>query len=139
MPATLASIGYGTQVRVGRGEIPTWTTLAEIKDVTWPVAESDDIEATHMESPNRTKEFISGLTDNGEVVVPMNWVPGSDTDVLLADLQSTGELVQVEFTSNEVGALPEIYAGYVRRYSRTSPVNDVQMAEAAFRISGLVA
>lgn len=136
---TDATIGYGTQVRVGRGETPVWTALAEIKDVTWPVAEADDIEATNMESPNRTKEFISGLTDNGEVVIPMNWVPGSPTDVLLADLQSTGELVQVEFTSNEVGATPEIYVGYVRRYSRTSPVNDVQMAEAAFRISGLVA
>ena len=135
---TEATIGYGTQIRIGRGATPTWTVLEEIKDVTWPVAEADDIEATHMASPNRTKEFISGLTDNGEVVIPMNWVPGSDTDVLLADLKSTGELVQVEFTDNSVCATPEVYIGYVRRYSRTSPVNDVQMAEAAFRISGLV-
>jgi len=135
---TEATIGYGTQIRIGVGVTPTWTTLAEIKDVTWPVAEADDIEATHMASPNRTKEFISGLTDNGEVVVPMNWVPGSATDVLLAGLKASGELVQVEFTDNTDGATPEVYVGYVRRYSRTSPVNDVQMAEAAFRISGLV-
>lgn len=135
---TEATIGYGLVIRIGRGDTPTWTTLEEIGDIEWPQAEADEHEATHMASPNRTKEFIAGLIDNGEVTIPMNWVPGSDTDVLLRDLQESGELVQVEFTAGNDGADPETYVGFCKRYGRTSPVNGVQKADAIFRINGMV-
>lgn len=136
---TEATIGYGLTIRIGRGLTPTWTALDEIKDIEWPMAEADEHEATHMASPNRTKEFIAGLIDNGEVTIPMNWVPGSATDILLRDLQETGELVQIEFTAANAGSDPEIYVGFCKRYGRTSPVNGVQTADAIFRINGSVA
>jgi hypothetical protein len=136
---TEATIGYGTAIRVGVGAGPTWTTLQHVLDVEWPMAEADEHEATAMDSPNRTKEFIAGLIDNGEVTIPLNWVPDSPTDTVLRTIQETGELVQIEFTANHVGATPETYAGFCKRYSRTSPVNGVQQAEVGFRINGLVA
>lgn len=135
---TEATIGYGLTIRIGRGDPLDWTTLEEIKDIEWPQAEADEHEATHMASPNRTKEFIGGLTDNGEVTIPMNWVPGSDSDTLLAELQATGELVQVEFTAANEGAVPEVYIAFCKRYARTSPVNGPQTADATFRINGRV-
>jgi len=135
---TQASIGYGLQVRIGVGSGPTWTTLAEIQDFEWPQNEADEHEATNMASPNRTKEFIAGLVDNGEVTIPMNWVPGSDTDDLLVAIQATGELVQIEITEGSTGTVTETYVGFCKRYGRTSPVNGIQTAEAVFRINGLV-
>lgn len=136
---TQATIGYGTQIRVGVGSGPTWTTIAELGDVEWPQAEADEHEATNMASPNRTKEYIQGMIDNGEVMIPLYWVPGSATDVALKAILATGELVQIEFTDNSEGATPETYVGFCKRYARTSPVNGVQKAEAGFRINGLVA
>lgn len=136
---TEATIGYATRIRVGRGAGPTWTTLQHVRDVEWPQSEADEHEVTAMDSPNRTKEFIAGLIDNGETTIPLWWVPGSATDVLLKDLNSTGELVQVEFTDNSDGAVPEAYVCFVKRYARTSPVNGPQEAELVVRISGLVA
>ncbi len=135
---TEATIGYGTQIRIGRGVTPTWTTLQHVRDVEWPMAEADEHEVTAMDSPNRTKEFIGGLIDNGELTIPLWWVPDSDTDVLLKDLASTGELVQFEFTGNHSGAVAEVYAGFVKRYGRTSPVNGPQEAECVVRINGAV-
>lgn len=135
---TEATIGYGTQIRVGVGVGPTWTTIAELGDVEWPMAEADEHEATSMDSPNRTKEYIQGMIDNGEVTIPLNWVPGGATDTVLKAILASGELVQVEFTDNSVGATPETYVGFCKRYSRTSPVNGVQKAEAGFRINGTV-
>ena len=135
---TEATIGYGTVIRVGVGAGPTWTTLQHVLDVEWPMAEADEHEATAMDSPNRTKEYVAGLIDNGEVTIPLNWVPGSDTDTVLTAIQQSGELVQIEFTSNAVGATPETYVGFCKRYSRTSPVNGAQQAEAGFRINGRV-
>lgn len=135
---TEATIGYGTRIRIGRGAGPTWTTLQHVQDVEWPMAEADEHEATAMDSPNRTKEYIAGLNDNGEVTIPLMWVPGSPTDLLMTAIQASGELVQIEFLSNADGASPEAYVGFCKRYSRTSPVNGVQTAEAGFRINGLV-
>ena len=135
---TEATIGYGTQIRVGVGVGPTWTTIAELGDVEWPMAEADEHEATSMDSPNRTKEYVAGLIDNGEVTIPLNWVEDSDTDTVLTAIQQSGELVQIEFTSNAVGAVPETYVGFCKRYARTSPVNGVQHAEVGFRINGMI-
>jgi hypothetical protein len=135
---TEATIGYGTRIRVGVGAGPTWTTLQHVGDVEWPMAEADEHEVTAMDSPNRTKEYIAGLIDNGEITIPLNWVPGSDTDTVLTAIQASGEIVQVEFLSNADGATPETYAGFCKRYARTSPVNGVQTAEASFRINGTV-
>jgi hypothetical protein len=136
---TQATIGYGTVIRIGVGPGPTWTTLQHVMDVEWPMAEADEHEATAMDSPDRTKEYIGGLNDNGEVTIPMNWVPGSPTDTVLTAIQQSGELVQIEFTANKAGATPETYSGFCKRYSRTSPVNGIQTAEAGFRINGQVA
>lgn len=136
MSATQATIGYGTGVRIGIGSGPSWVELGEVQDVEWPMNETDEIEATHMASPNRTKEYIAGLTDNGEVTIPLNWVPGSITDTTLTAIRATGELVQIEFTDNSPSAVPEIYVGFCKRYARTSPVQGVQTAEAVFRING---
>ena len=135
---TEATIGYGTVIRVGVGAGPTWTTLQHVLDVEWPMAEADEHEATAMDSPNRTKEYVAGLIDNGEVTIPLNWVEDSDTDTVLTAIQQSGELVQIEFTANHAGAVAETYVGFCKRYSRTSPVNGVQTAEAGFRINGSV-
>jgi hypothetical protein len=91
-----------------------------------------------MASPNRTKEFIQGLIDNGSVAVPMNWVPGSGSDTVCKAILATGETVLVGFLDNSDGAVEEVYAGYLQGYGRTSPVQGVQRAEAMFRINGQV-
>ncbi|SNT76713.1 phage tail tube protein [Paracoccus seriniphilus] len=127
-------IGYGSRVRIGVGETPTWTELEFVGDIDMPDEQIDEIEVTHMKSPGRRKQFISGLTDGGEVSIPMNYIPGSATDVLLLGLKASGETVQVEITLTETGT-PEIYAGFLKGYARTAPVNDKMMATATFRLS----
>jgi hypothetical protein len=142
MSSTGVNTGKGTTIRVGRGATPTWTKLAGIGDVNMPQAVADEIEVTHMDSDR--KEFISGMTDSGEVAVELHWVPGSATDVLLKACQASGETVQIEFsvpaptTLDPAAREIEVYAGFVKAYNRTAPVNDKMMAEVTFRLSGLV-
>lgn len=135
---TEATIGYGLTIRIGRGATPTWTSLGEIKDIEWPQQVADEHEVTHMASPNRTKEFIAGLIDNGEVTIPGNWVPGSDTDDLMNEILASAELVQIEFTAANDGFVPEVYVGFLKQYARNSPVSGPQTFDATFRINGRV-
>lgn len=130
-------IGYGSKVRIGVGATPTWTELAFVGDIEMPDEQVDEVEVTHMQSPGRRKQFIAGLIDGGEVGVPMNYIPGSVTDTLLLGLKASGETVQVEITLTATGT-PEIYAGFLKGYARTAPVNDKMMATATFRLSEAV-
>ena len=129
------SIGIGTEVAIGRGATPVWTTLVGVKDVTLPESTADKIDVTHMGSPDFSKQYIRGLKDNGDVTFEVIWEPDSVTDVLLSELEeSNGEIVQVRFTI--VGATaPFIYRGFLSAYKRTAPVEDTLMSEVTFSIS----
>lgn len=134
-------IGYGSKVSIGRtsdqGITWTFTELSEIKDLTLPEAQADDVEVTHMQSPNRAKEFIAGLTDSGEVSFSLNWVPESNTDKLLKAIRASGETVHIRF--DIVGFdEPETYSGFLKNLTRNAPVSGAMEMTATFRISGLV-
>lgn len=135
--ATNAQIGLGTQIFITKkGSGAVRTKLAEIKDVKFPQGSADEIEVSHMDSPG-VKEYISGLRDNGEVAIPMNWISGSPTDTLLTEIFATGETVEIEFVlAGETDG--ETYEGFCKGYTRTAPVNEARTAEATFRISALI-
>ena len=131
-------IGYGSKVRIGLGETPDWTELEFVGDLEMPDEQVDEIEVTHMQSPDRRKQFIAGLIDGGEVSIPMNYIAGNDSDVLLQTIKASGETVQIEITLTAAGTA-ETFAGFLKGYARTAPVNDKMMATATFRLSELVA
>lgn len=137
MSETGVTIGHGTTVRIGRDDPVVFTKLIGIGDVQFPENVADEIETTHQESPGGQKEFIAGLTDNGEVTVEMHWVPGNSSDVLLKAIRASRETVQIEFLAPGMTE-PEIYAGFCKGWNRTSPVNSQMMGEATFRISGQI-
>jgi hypothetical protein len=92
--STEADIGHGTlfQKRTATGP-DVWTTYGERTAITPPQWARDAIDASHGDSPNRRREFISGMTDEGEVSLEMNFVPGS----------STFSLVRAEFSTKNAG------------------------------------
>ncbi|WP_199925140.1 phage tail tube protein [Neorhizobium sp. SOG26] len=71
-------------------------TYANPRDAGRVVA--DCIDTTHMQSPGRRREYIAGLIDNGEASFEINYIPGSDTDILLRTLMDSGETVQHRIT-----------------------------------------
>lgn len=130
-------IGYGSTVRIGRGATPTWTELDLIGDLDLPDEQIDEVETTHMKSPGRRRQFISGLIDGGELTIPMNYIPGSTTDDLLLSIKASGEDVILEITLGD-GGTPEKYEAFLKGYARTAPIDDKMTAEATFRISAQI-
>ena len=64
MAATEADIGYGAIFKVGNGGSPTETFTdfgAEVTSITPPGYSRDALDATHMASPDRFREYIAGL------------------------------------------------------------------------------
>lgn len=134
MAEATAVIGYGTVFAIGDGATPeVFVSIAEMTDLNPPADEMDIIETTHMGSPNRTKEFIGGMTDAGSASFDMHFIPGSGDDSLIQSMRNTGLKYncRITWTTGEVWN----FRGLLTNYAPTAPVNDRMTATVTFKLS----
>ncbi len=135
-----ALIGYGTRFLMAATPAATaLTKLAEVTSVTLPNEQVAEVEVTHYESPGRTREFIPGLNDAGEITVEINWVPGSDTDDLIVAAKADGKVRTMRIvTPADDTSQMYTFPGFVRGFERTAPMDDKMTATLTIRIAGAV-
>lgn len=133
--ATEAQIGLGTEFWLSNGT--TLTQLGEIISVTPPNPQTAEVEATHMGSPNRRREYIAGLIEDGEGTFEMNYVPGSATDVLIRGAQAAGAQREYKIVIPDGTGTWEIEGEcIVRGYERNIPIDDRMTATLTVRFTG---
>lgn len=140
---TQARIGWGGELQLGTGSDPgTLVELGEVRSFNLPQAEADEVDVTHLKSPNRRKEFISGLIDSGTIDAVINYVPGSATDLLLADARDDGDTRAVRFIIPDqtgTAAWQITTSGFVKRYSPNEvTAGDAITATVTIRITGAI-
>ncbi|ARR55332.1 hypothetical protein HY78_18740 [Rhizorhabdus wittichii DC-6] len=134
---TNVKIGYGAKFYMQATAIATaLTKLGEVTNVGLPNEQSADVEATHYESPDRTREYIAGLIDPGELTIELNWIPGDATDDLLVAAKSSGSVLLMRTVVP--GAQQFTYPGIVKGIERTVPIDDRMTATVTIRVAGAV-
>jgi Lambda phage tail tube protein, TTP len=139
MAASQAMLGYGSTVQISTAASPdSFQQMDEIKSITPPSNTLDQIDVTHMQSPNRRREFISGLNDGGEFSFEMNFVPGSNTDDFLFDLLNTpvGQSRRRSIVLSFPTGASWSFGGELTTYEPTVPFDDAMIATATFKVSG---
>lgn len=134
MAETEASIGYGSQFHLSRDSEATWLPLGEVYDITPPNDTVDEVDATHMQSPNRTREFIPGLIDPGEASFEQNFIPGSASDALIREIKGLGERVRCRITFPN--GVTWKFTGWVSGYEPAVPTDDKMTATVTWRVTG---
>lgn len=133
---TDASLGYGSTYRIWDSEADpaALVEISEVFNITPPGGTADRVDATHMKSPGRRREYIAGLIDSGEANFEINYVPGSDTDLLLRRLSASGEVVQhqIEFPNGTTVT----YDAAITGYEKTVPLDDRMTATLTIAPSG---
>jgi predicted secreted protein len=135
--ATEVGIGIGAEFWLdSAGDV--LTQLSEILSVALPNSQVADVEATHMASPNRRREYVAGLIDDGEGTVEMNYVPGSDTDILLRAALADGETRDYKVVLPVAdGSTWEVTGDcIVKGYERNAPIDDRMTATLTIRFTG---
>src|SRR4029077_12204597 len=90
-------IGYGLAFDFASVLSPAvFTTLEGVQSVTLGSAKVDQIDVTTVDTPNRTKVFISGLEDPGDVTIAGNYLPGDTSQVALWAIKSAGVAVPMK-------------------------------------------
>jgi len=133
MPETEASIGYGAEFEISTDGGDTWSGVGEVMSITPPSDAIDIIDATHMASPDRTREFITGLRDPGECSFEMNFVPGSAGDTLLQAVRDAAVRVSCRITYNN--AVIWTFSGILTGYEPTVPIDDKMTATVTFKVT----
>ena len=135
-----AMIGYGSQFLMqALANSTALTALAEVTSVSLPNEQVAEVEVTHYQSPGRTREFIAGLNDAGEITIEMNFVPGSATDDLLVAAKADGKTrtMRVVATDSDEAEM-YTFPGFVRGYERNIPLDDRMTATVTIRVAGAV-
>lgn len=132
---TNADIGFGTQFKRGDGNSPeSFVAIAEVTGGMMPDLSKDAVDATHHRSPNRYREFISGLRDGGEIEVVANFVPGSsDVDDMFTDYNAdAARNYQIVWTDGSEFEFSGILIGL----SMDPPLDDKMSVTMRFKVSG---
>jgi hypothetical protein len=141
MPASSSSIGYGSVFEIVSDTSPdVYVALAEVKSITPPSIDVDQVEVTHMQSPNRYREFISGLLDGGECSFEMNFVPGSTSDDRLFELLNlaTGVSRRRACRISYPNGVTWAFDAEVTGYEPDVPFDDVMTATVTLKVSGTI-
>lgn len=134
MPNSQAMIGYDTLFEISQDTGATWFSMGEVTDITPPSSTVDQIDVTHMKSPNRQREFIPGLSDPGSAGFSMNFIPGSPSDLKIQEIRASGEQVLCRITFPN--AVSWTFTGQIESYEPAIPTEDKMTADVSWKVSG---
>jgi hypothetical protein len=133
MARSQAQLGYGTVLEIALASAPTvFTYIAETTSHNPPSFTDATVEVTHMQSPNRSREYIAGLTDTGESTHEMNFVPGSATDAFLLASRGLALIARLTFTNGKSMVYNCVRSGY----ERGIVIDDRMTATLTLKVSG---
>lgn len=135
---TNAIIGHGLVYAIedspaGTG---TFTNVAEVIDLTPPNTMTDDVDATHFESPNKFREYIPGLIEPGDCSFRINWIPNDTTGARLMALRTSGEVLQHQVTWPN--GVTWTFSAYVKGFEPDTPIDGRMTATVTCKVSGSV-
>lgn len=135
-----ALLGYGSRMLLESLDSPSqFYDLGEVFNITPPSATADQIDVTHMQSPSRRREFISGLIDGGEASFEMNYIPGSMADdrlnaILDADPDERRRTWRIIYPNSIVHTFDAELTGY----EPSVPTDDKMTATVTLKVTGVV-
>jgi tail tube protein len=96
MPDTKADIGYDSTFGI-EGETPgQFVDVAEVVSINPPSMQRGTEEVTHLQSPDRYKEFVPSMVEGGDASIGLNFVP-SETTTLIAAFDAGSGTYRIKF------------------------------------------
>ena len=139
MSNAISGPGFLLQVSDVPGDAGTFTTVAEVKDITGPAVSLDVIDVTNQSSPGGYEEIIPSIRRAGEVDFEVNFDPLSGThDGATGLLYLANNKVKVgwRLQLQDTGSHYWSFDGYVVGFQTKAPVAGVLSGTTKVRITG---
>lgn len=120
-----------------------FTNVAQIKDLSGPSAQSDQIEVSHRDS--RWRRFVSGMRDGGEVSFDVVFDPdhASHDPLVTGSLWNLLEegavgVFRIVFPGVGTATTTATFSAFVSNFEITSPLEDGTGGAVTMKITGAV-
>lgn len=134
---SLAVKAQGTLLKIGDGEeVETFSTIAEVTNISGPSLSADSIEVTSHDSEDGYREFIQGLKDAGEVTMDLNFVPTNATQASLLSIYESGEVTNFQMVFPDTTNTTWGFAGFVTGFEVGMPTDTQLTASSTIKITG---
>lgn len=125
---------FGSTIAVGdaadHATSMTFTKIAEVSNIELTGIEAEDIDVTHLESPDAHMEFIAGLVDAGEVDLELNYTPAEAAN--LYGLIRTSRGFEITWSDGAKWQLD----GYIKSLGQSATNGEEIQQTATVKISG---
>lgn len=139
----MAISSHGTLLKIGNGATPTetFTTIAEVLDISGPSFSLGTEETTHHGS--EWAEYVATVIDGGEVTFDVNLVPSETTQMgtsagSLWYALTNRVLNNFKLVLPDSGAMEFAFAAYVTKFELSEPLKGKLGASLSLKISGEV-
>ena len=127
----------GTALKLGdSASVETFTTIAEIRSITGPSMDSEDIDVTSLDTVDSYREYKQGFLVAGEVQCEVNWTPTGYASLLA--LYAAGTLRNFQLVMTDTGTKTYEFAAYVKSLPLNISTGDVSKFNFTLKISGAV-
>lgn len=113
--------------------------ISEVVSIGGPNPDSEELDATHLRSPARTREYIQSFLVPGECPITVNFIPGDPTHDEVTGLLSeyaSGATKNYRITYPD-GSKDE-FAAYVKNRPTSFNVGEVLRMQFTLRITGTI-
>jgi hypothetical protein len=126
----MATKGHSTTL--GYSGIPptTYTPVAKITDIKPPAPESEDINVSHMESPEQWEEVTAGWADAGEVETTIQYEKAANATIY--GLLRQDKTYKITFSDNSTW----VFQGFLKKFANEVERKGIVTANISIRISG---
>lgn len=139
MAASAGKPAFGTLLKMGIATNATnaTTIVGELNTINGPAMDQGTVELTHMESPSRTREFVPGLVDTGEVTFEGNFVYADPGQAGLLGVLGSGVNRGYSITFPFATAVTCSFTGILTHFEVGAPVDDKLGFSGSIKITGL--
>lgn len=138
MSLSSAVSSFGTFLQIGNGATPTesFTTIAEVRDISGPNYSLDTEEVTNHSTVGGYKEYIPTLKDGGEVTFDLNFFQHTTHDGLFDDYEArTRRNFRIVFPVPS-GDDTFTFAAFITNIGHEAPVQGVLTRSVTLKVTG---
>lgn len=126
--------GLGTVFNRWNATGSAWEQIAEITSIGGPGKSKDTIEVTHLNSPDKYREYIGGLKDGGDLPLSMNYTEATYDKMNLDFEADEAQQYQIVLTDQKTFE----FEGFVTELSLGIDTGDKISADCTIKITGKV-
>lgn len=121
----------------------TYTTIAQVRDISGPGTTADQIEVSHRD--DQWRRFKAGMRDGGELTFDIVFDPDLashdptlSTSIYAALANGTSQTFRITYPGVATATTTATFGGFVSGFELDTPMEDAQSASMTIKISGAI-